>query len=188
MCCRYYIKGKMYEELPTQVIPEAGRRYTGDVGPAGKALILRMGSRGMQASDLFWGYPAVNSGALVINARSESLLQKPMFCEDMMKRRCLIPASGFYEWDAKKQKAEISVPDLPLIYFAGIYGIHSGMERFVIITGASRGEMCRIHDRMPLIIPGDRIEDWFLGDYMELLKAKAPLLKVKIENEQLSFL
>ena len=58
----------------------------------------------------------------------------------------------------------------------------------MIITRQAAGEMCRIHDRMPLIIPGERMEEWFSGDYEYLLKTEAPVLQIEIENEQLSFL
>lgn len=142
----------------------------------------------MEAADLSWGYPSKNSGGLVINARAETLHEKAMFCDDVMNRRCLIPASGFYEWDKEKQKATVRVPEEELIYFAGIYSIRSGTERFVIITRESAGEMIRIHERMPLIIPGKSVEEWLSEDYQDVLKAEAPPMEVKIENEQMSFL
>ena len=75
-----------------------------------------------------------------------------------------------------------------MVYFAGIYGLRSGEERFVIITRDSAGEMLRIHERMPLIIPGQRLEEWFSDDYREVLETEAMPLEVSIENEQLSFL
>ena len=188
MCGRYYIQHKMYDNLPAFMIPADYALYTGDVCPSEKALILRRGCRGMEGGILYWGYPSKNAGGLVINARVETLHEKPMFCEDVMHRRCLIPASGFYEWDKEKQKATIRRPEKELIYFAGFYGIRDGQERFVIITRQAAGEMCRIHDRMPLIIPGERMEEWFSGDYEYLLKTEAPVLQIEIENEQLSFL
>ena len=178
----------MYDNLPAFMIPADYALYTGDVCPSEKALILRRGCQGMEGGVLSWGYPSKNAGGLVINARVETLHEKPMFCEDVMHRRCLIPASGFYEWDKEKQKATIRRPEKELIYFAGCYGIRDGQERFVIITRQAAGEMCRIHDRMPLIIPGERMEEWFSGDYEYLLKTEAPVLQIEIENEQLSFL
>ena len=188
MCGRYYIKHKMYEGLPAFMIAADSRRLIGDVHPSEQALILRRGRDRIETSFCNWGYPAKEQGGLVINARAETLLEKPMFCEDTLHRRCLIPASGFYEWDRRKQKAEICVSERDVIYFAGIYSLRSGTERFVIITRPAEGEMCRIHDRMPLIIPDGEIEGWFSEDYRALLKAEPPALDVKIENEQLSFL
>ena len=105
MCGRYYIKHKMYDNLPAFLIPADYEAYTGDIQPTERALILRKGGSGLEGGLLPWGYPSQNTGGLVINARAETLHEKPMFCEDVMRRRCLIPASGFYEWDRKKQKA-----------------------------------------------------------------------------------
>ena len=144
MCCRYYIEPKMYDELPGRLIAADKRRNIGDIRPSETAMILRKGKKGMETGDLSWGYPAKNNGGLVINARAESLHEKPMFCDDVMNRRCLVPASGFYEWDKEKQKAKISVPELQMIYFAGLYSIRSGMERFVIITREASEDMRRI--------------------------------------------
>lgn len=188
MCSRYYIKHKMYDNLPAFLIAADSRRYTGDIRPSEKAMIIRKGSKGLEIGDLSWGYPSKNNSGLVINARVESLHDKPMFCDDVMNRRCLIPASGFYEWDKEKQKATISVQDEQLIYFAGIYSIRSGMERFVIITREASEEMSRIHERMPLIVPGESMEQWFSDDYRNILQSEAVPVNVKIENEQMSFI
>ena len=169
------------------MMPADANRYEGDVRPTEKAMIIRKGNRGMEAANYSWGYPSQNAGP-VINARAETLHEKPMFCDDVMNRRCLIPASGFYEWDKEKQKATVIVPGEETVYFAGIYSIRQGAERFVIITRESAGEMIRIHERMPLIIPGKRIEEWLSEDYRDVLRAEAPPMEVKIENEQMSFL
>ena len=178
----------MYENLPAFLIPADYKCEDRDILPSEKALILRKGGARIEGGVLSWGYPSKHSGGLVINARVETLLEKPMFCDDVMHRRCLIPASGFYEWDRTKQKANIQVPDEQLIYFAGIYGIREGVERFVIITREAAGEMCRIHKRMPLIVPGTRMDEWFSEDYRELFVVPPPGLDIHIENEQLSFL
>lgn len=188
MCCRYYIDHKMYDHLPAIRIAADSRRSTGEVRPSEKALILRPGKDGPEADVLRWGYPSGTAGKLVINARAESLHEKPMFCDDVMNRRCLIPASGFYEWDRQKQRAVIRVLGTDVIYFAGIFHSRSETERFVIITTEAAGEMCRIHDRMPLIVPAERMEEWFSEDYRNVLAAKPLPLRVTIENEQLSFL
>ena len=168
-------------------MPADAKRYAGDIHPSERAMIILRRGKGMEAALLSWGYPSAKAG-LVINARAETLHEKPMFSDDVMNRRCLIPASGFYEWDKKKQKATVHVPGEELIYFAGIYSIRLGAERFVIITRESAGEMIRIHERMPLIIPGKRMEEWLSEDYRDVLNAEALPVEVRIENEQMSFL
>ncbi|MCR4586411.1 MAG: SOS response-associated peptidase [Lachnospiraceae bacterium] len=147
MCSRYYIKHGMYDHLPAFLIAADSRRYAGDIRPSEKAMIIRRSSKGMETGDFYWGYPSKNNSGLVINARAESLHEKPMFCEDAMNRRCVVPASGFYEWDKEKQKAVISAAAEEVMYFAGIYSIRSGMERFVIITREASKEMSRCKNR-----------------------------------------
>ena len=62
------------------------------------------------------------------------------------------------------------------------------MERFVIITRPSAGEMSRIHERMPLIVPKDKVGEWFSENYRDVLAAEPVHVKVDVENEQMTFL
>ena len=110
-----------------------------------------------------WGFSGFDKRPL-INARSETALEKPTFREPMLNRRCLIPASGYYEWKkdgSKKIKHKIFIPGQP-IYFAGCYRQERGedLPRFVILTRAAAPSIEDIHDRMPVIIPKDLARSW----------------------------
>jgi putative SOS response-associated peptidase YedK len=110
-----------------------------------------------------WGFVSYDKKT-IINARSETALDKPMFKRPMLENRCLIPASFYYEWkkeDGKKIKYEFSAPGGP-VYFAGCYRQERGgfLRHFVILTRQAVNGLEEFHDRMPVIIPRDRIEAW----------------------------
>jgi len=110
-----------------------------------------------------WGFVGF-SGKPVINARSETALEKPMFKAPMLERRCLIPASGYYEWQkngAKKIKYRFFIPGSPM-YFAGCWRAEkdSPLDTFVILTRPAEGGAEAIHDRMPVIIPRSCTDAW----------------------------
>jgi len=110
-----------------------------------------------------WGFVSYD-GKPIINARSETALEKPMFRESMIERRCLIPASGYYEWKkdgSRKTKHRIYLPDGP-IYFAGCYRQEkdSPVSRYVILTRQAVQCIEFIHERMPVVIPKAHVEAW----------------------------
>jgi len=111
-----------------------------------------------------WGFTAFKGKQPIINARSETALEKPMFRFSMKERRCLIPASGYYEWKRegnRKTKYRLFDPDNPL-YFAGCYRLvqDSDLAQFVILTRAAATNIAMIHDRMPVIIPRELAMVW----------------------------
>lgn len=111
-------------------------------------------------------------GAKMINARMETVATKPAFRTSFARRRCLIPADGFYEWqktDDGKQPYFIRRPDSGLITFAGLFDIWSDAEdrKLVtcsIITTSACDDMGKIHDRSPVLVPPDRWDEWLDRD------------------------
>lgn len=106
-------------------------------------------------------------GYKTINARGESVAAKPAFRAALRQRRCLVPATGFYEWKALaggKQPYLIRLRSGGLIAFAGLWESWAGPEgevrSFTIITTAPNQLMARIHDRMPAIIPREHYARW----------------------------
>lgn len=103
-----------------------------------------------------------------INARCESILEKKMFSRTFVHRRCLIPASGFYEWDANtkpKQPFYFHLPDRPIFAFAGIWDLWKGEGSintlsFAIITKEANDTIKNIHSRMPIIVSEKDYDAW----------------------------
>ena len=108
----------------------------------------------------------------VINARTESLAQKPFFRDSFMLRRCLIPTDGFYEWKKTpkgKQPYRILLRSGEPFSFAGIWdectdNLGEIMPAFAIITVDANREMMKIHDRMPAILLPEEEKTWLSPD------------------------
>ena len=113
-------------------------------------------------------------GARLINARRETILEKPAFRKAAVKRRALVPADGYYEWE-KTEEGKIptylhpTVPDP--IAFAGLYEFwpdpnlpedheHKWLLSVTIITTEATDELGHIHDRTPLVVPPDLYSEW----------------------------
>ena len=108
-------------------------------------------------------------GRRLVNARLDSVAAKPAFREAWQRRRCLIPASGFYEWSeprgGRKRPYFIRPSDEPLLAIAGLWErwrTPSGekLETCVIVTTDATPTLVKIHDRMPLLIPRDAQALW----------------------------
>lgn len=105
---------------------------------------------------------------LVINIRSETALEKPSFRTAIMRRRALMPADGFYEWRKEgRQKIphRIRRVDQEPLAFAALWDTWVGkdgseIDTVAIMTQQARGPVAELHDRMPLMIPLDRLSDW----------------------------
>jgi putative SOS response-associated peptidase YedK len=128
----------------------------------------------------FWAKdPAI--GNKMINARMETVHEKPAFRRAFASRRCLLPADGYYEWYATSQKTKAGKPlkqpffihpaDGSVMAMAGLYEIwrdptraEDDPERFkwtcTVITTTAEDELGRIHDRMPLLVERDRYDAW----------------------------
>jgi putative SOS response-associated peptidase YedK len=116
----------------------------------------------------FWAKDAT-IGRRLVNARLDSVAARPAFREAWQRRRCLIPASGFYEWsapqDGRKRPHFIRPADEPLLALAGLWErwrTPSGekLETCVIVTVDANAQLAAVHDRMPLLIPRDAQALW----------------------------
>lgn len=118
-----------------------------------------------------------------INARAETLDSRPTFSESFERRRCLVPADGFYEWQRSgktKQPYYFQMEDEAQFYFAGIWDEWRGGEESItscaIITTTPNELLETIHNRMPAILPAEVQEAWLSSDTepMELLSFLNP--------------
>ena len=121
-------------------------------------------------------------GSRLINARSESLTEKPSFRSAFARHRCLIPADGFYEWDRQgttKQPYYFTERNGELLAFGGLWESWTAPDGSLlrttsIITTQATGEVALIHDRMPLIIPLQDVVAWLTGTPEEVQKLMRP--------------
>ncbi|TMK88644.1 MAG: SOS response-associated peptidase [Actinobacteria bacterium] len=112
-----------------------------------------------------WGLVAGKGATPLINARAETLVERPVFREPFAHRRCLIPADGFYEWetagDGRRQPYLFFPADGHPVGFAGLCGRRGTCS---IVTSAARPPVTRLHDRMPVVLAPDRWHVWLDPD------------------------
>ncbi|MCR5813530.1 MAG: SOS response-associated peptidase [Desulfovibrio sp.] len=113
MCCRYYIKESALDFLQRLGANNFNR---GDVHPGDYAPAIIAREANPVVARLRWGI-ASKYKSLVINARSETLWDKPMFRESIVKRRCVLPADCFFEWDANKRRSSFWPSERSLCQF-----------------------------------------------------------------------
>ena len=181
MCGRYYFDdGRDSVEL-RGIIDEVNRRAagqpvktSGEIFPSDIVPVMAGADRAPAALAMRWGF-ALPDGRLVFNARSETAGEKPMFREGMLRRRCAVPATTYFEWEragGKRTKYAIRPRQDGLFYMAGVYRLEDGVPAFSILTRDPAADIAFIHNRMPVILPRDIVEDWIdpRFDSRELLK------------------
>ncbi len=116
-----------------------------------------------------WGFPNFKSSGVIINARAETVADKPMFRRSFASKRCLVPANGYYEWlthdNKTKTKYLIKVKDKSIFYMAGLYNIFTDASgnpyaAIAIITTEANSDISFIHDRMPVILNDESVNPW----------------------------
>jgi len=127
-----------------------------DLRPTDLSLIITAGKTPRLQS---WGLSVDWSKQPMINARSETLSEKPTF-RGLLEQRCIVPASAYFEWrkteDGKKRKNTIHASDSPIMAMAGL----TNGERFTIVTCVPAPGIAHIHNRMPVILPLDSVDVW----------------------------
>lgn len=162
--------------LPEQVALTP--RY--NLAPTQGAAVLTEANRRPMLDFCVWGLiPGWSSnpaaGSRLINARAETLWEKPSFRDPVRYRRCLVPANGFYEWAGERRAGKktpyyFTVKDQPLFAFAGLWAIWADRDggeirSFCIVTTAADSFMKPYHHRMPLILTPDQEAVWLNHDY-----------------------
>lgn len=192
MCGRYTIKPETIEEIKQIVFIEDSillQEKEREVYPSEEAMILYAKEDQLAVKKMLWGFVSYHKKGLIINARSETIAQRPMFRDSVQNRRCVIVASQFYEWNMQKEKIAFYRKDSKVLYLAGIYNEIEGNERFVIITTKANTSVEQIHDRMPLIIEKEQLEKWiFDKEAAKAILQQTPiLLEQKQEYKQQNF-
>lgn len=129
--------------------------------------------RGVSLVQQLWGFlPFYERGKtparLLPNARAEGARQSAAFREAVVRRRCVVPADGFYEWQTKGKHKEallFELADGEPFAFAGIWepGGNETLDTFAVLTTSPNERVAHVHDRMPVILRGKAIERWLGG-------------------------
>ncbi|MGY6550076.1 MAG: SOS response-associated peptidase [Roseinatronobacter sp.] len=179
MCGRFAITlpndamARAFAARPANDLPPAPRFNVCPTQPVA-SVISRDGMRDI--TPMRWGflprwYRHETDGPLLINARAETIARRPAFAQAARERRCLIPASGFFEWTKDSQGNRLPWYIAPreggMLAFAGVWQVweHAGARQVTcaIVTCAANAAIARIHHRMPVILDQD---DWplWLGE------------------------
>ncbi|MEY8285236.1 SOS response-associated peptidase [Lachnospiraceae bacterium 50-23] len=191
MCGRYYVDdetAREIEKVVREVDAKLRKEKMGDIYPSQAAAVLTGKPSGLKAEEMNWGFLQYQKKGLLINARAESVLDRKMFRDSVLHRRCIIPAKQFYEWDSEKNKVTFFRKDEPILYMAGFYNRFQNEDRFIIITTRANASVREIHDRMPLVLEKSELEDWVYDDkFLEFVLHKVPVqLNKQQEYEQQS--
>lgn len=183
MCGRYYVDDdtareieKIVRDLDKKLLSEGKK----DIHPSETALVISHNEETLSAERMRWGFPGYQGKGLLINARAEGVLDKPTFRDSILKRRCIIPARGFYEWNRKKEKNAFYHDQLSVLWMAGCFRKVQDENRFVILTTNANASVSDVHDRMPLILDTRDLENWIWDDqFVEYYLRKEPVQLVR---------
>lgn len=177
MCGRYVLASPgavIAEYFRLAEVPDYAPRY--NIAPTQMALVVRETPDGArEAAWLRWGLvpswakdPAI--GSRMINARTEGLADKPAYRAAFRRRRCLVPADGFYEWrpvagSRRKQPYLVRLASGAPLALAGLWErwrstAGDAIETFTIVTTAADGALKALHDRMPVAIAPADHDEW----------------------------
>ncbi len=181
MCCRYYIESSaetkaIIEKMQASPLVAKWNRtskvcVSGEIRPTDVAPVIAPNRAGKKSVfPMKWGFSAQS---LLVNARVETASEKPTFQEAWKRRRCIVPATCYYEWEhltdnqGKKitgDKYLIQPKDAKCVWLCGLYRFENDLPVFVVLTRDAADDIRFIHDRMPLIMPERLIDAWISPD------------------------
>lgn len=196
MCTRFYADSRSlsYFIEKAQQLPLAeemmkklskNMSMSGEIRPTDTAAVLAPNKQGnMAVFPMVWGFTHEATSKPIINCRIETADQKELWKDSWFRRRCIIPATWYYEWgippsevgfrnaneqrSIKKEKYVIQPEGTKITYLAGLYRFeeHQGMQVpvFAVLTRESVAPVRTIHDRMPLILGKENLQEWIRPD------------------------
>lgn len=159
-----------------------------NIAPSQNVPIVRDTAKGRELAMARWGlvprwWKEEKSRYSTINARAETVAEKPTYREAFRRMRCLIPATGFYEWkrvDDQKTPHHISLPQGGLFAFAGLWDHWdkqgAGFDSCSIIVTSANDTMRPIHNRMPVILNPVQYNTWLAADHFNRAQLESLLL------------
>lgn len=181
MCGRFYIdntpemqsvaEAMNRSPLLEKFAPSSRVVSRGEIRPSDVAPVIASAKSGRRAVfPMKWGF---TGKTMLINARSETAAVRPLFREAWRSHRCAVPASWYDEWehlvseDGKKRTGDrfsIRPKGASQAWLCGLYRMESGLPCFVILTREPADQIRFIHDRMPLMLPGEYVDAWIRPD------------------------
>ena len=136
-----------------------------NVAPNQQALVITRNELQNEAVMAQWGLPPASAKhSFLINARAETVTEKPIFRGAFHRRRCLVVASGWYEWSAPKTPWHVQLCDGGVMAFGGLLFGPPEQQRFVILTTRANAELADIHHRAPLVLAANDFDAWVGSD------------------------
>ena len=160
------------QQLPLQ-------QLAGEIAPSLPGAVVRSLAGSPVLAAPRWGFAAEGRG-LVINARAETIRERALFRDSFALRRCLVPATRFFEWDATaaKNKYAFTRADGAPLLLAGCWRTEQGGERFVVLTREANRSMAPVHERMPVLVAPQDAAAYLASETAarQLLAAEGPPL------------
>lgn len=163
MCGRYQFsweESRMLARIREAVRKAGAQAPRDEVFPSDGAPVLVLREGKVVPAVMGWGFPGMQGGRNVINARAETAEERPMFRDGVAARRCVVPATGFYEWDADKRRYLFRMPARTELYMAALYGVFGGEARYCILTTQANASVAPVHHRMPLVLRAQEVRPW----------------------------
>ena len=179
MCSKYSRKNKKGKVGKKEIsIPTAPQPV---IRPTDRASIIRAGSADLEIAELRWGLiphwakdPKI--GVQCINARAETVSEKPAFRDPFRQRRCLVPADSFFEWQSQGRRKipwRFVRPDHDSFCMAGLWDRWNSpegpLETFTILTTSPNQLVGSVHNRMPVLLSPEQAEQWLRSADLSLL-------------------
>lgn len=144
-----------------------------NMSPTHNAVTVRLNEGSRDLDTMKWGLipewsPEFSTKLSTINAKSETIFESRLYKKAIVRRRCIVPLSGFFEWKREgknKRPFKIYLRDNPIMSVAGIWtawrsGTPEEQRSFSILTTSANEFMAKIHDRMPVILEENQWQDW----------------------------
>jgi putative SOS response-associated peptidase YedK len=154
----------VFDALPDDEPFEWTPRY--NIAPTDSHPVARVVGGQRRLTRARWGLPGRDKQ--LINARGETLAERPRFRDLLNGGRCVVPADGFFEWQ-EGQPWWYSAPDGGPLFFAGLWEDGPDAPRFLIVTTAANDVVAPVHDRMPALLTPACIGEWLKRPALELL-------------------
>ena len=181
MCCRYWAEESpelrpIVEQMNQSPLVSRWQRISaikthGEISPTDVVPVIASNKSGNRSVfPMKWGF---SGKSLLMNARSETAATKPMFKDAWASHRCIVPASYYFEWEhLVRNDGKVTTGDKYMLqpkgstitWLCGLYRIENGLPVFVVLTREPSDNIRFIHNRMPLIMPDQLVNQWIRPD------------------------